>query len=81
MPVITVQSLELTESQKKELAEVYISKFSELTHVPKDRIYMFFDGYSTDNVAMGDTLFSEKEKIMARGKFNEKDWNPDYKER
>ncbi len=58
MPVITIQSLELTDEQKEELADKFISIFSEITRVPKDRIYMFFDGHSLDNVATNGVLFS-----------------------
>lgn len=75
MPCITVQSLELTTDQKKELAECFISKFAELTNVPKDRVYLFFDGYPLEDVATNGMLFSEKPSITARGKFNEDQWN------
>lgn len=71
MSVITIQSLELTNSQKKELAESFISKFSELTKVPPDKIYLFFDGYQLDEVATNGMLFSEKPPKTAIGKFNE----------
>ncbi len=71
MPAITIQSLELTETQKKILAEKYIEIFSELTNVPKDRIYLFFDGYPLQDVACNGMLFSEKPPKTAKGKFNE----------
>lgn len=71
MPAITIQSLELTDEQKKEIAECFIQKLSEVTLVPKDRIYLFFDGYSLDNVATNGILFSEKPPKLAKGKFNE----------
>lgn len=71
MPAITIQSLELTNKQKKELAECFIQKLSEVTLVPKDRIYMFFDGYKLDDVAVNGMLFSEKPPKTAHGKFNE----------
>lgn len=71
MPVITIQSLELTEAQKKTLADSFISTFSEVTRVPKDRIYMFFDGYKLDEAATDGILFSERPPKSAIGKFNE----------
>ena len=71
MPVITIQSLELTDEQKKILAEKYITLLSELTKVPRDRIYMFFDGYTLDNAACNGVLFSEKPPKFAVGKFSE----------
>lgn len=71
MPSITIQSLELTNEQKRILAEQYIALFSEVTLVPKDRIYLFFDGYQLDEVATDGVLFSTRPPKHARGKFNE----------
>jgi phenylpyruvate tautomerase PptA (4-oxalocrotonate tautomerase family) len=71
MPAITIQSLELTQGQKEILAETFISKFSELTRVPKDRIYVFFDGYTLDNAATNGVLFSRRPPQAILGKFNE----------
>ncbi|MFH2095549.1 MAG: hypothetical protein ABIJ16_07585 [Bacteroidota bacterium] len=72
MPVITVQSLELRDDQKKIIAEKFISIFSEVSKVPQDRIYLFFDGYTLDNAAADGILFSERPPKIAQGKFNEK---------
>ena len=72
MPAITIQSLELRDDQKKILAEKFISIFSEVSMVPKDRIYLFFDGYTLDNVSADGILFSERPPKTAQGKFNEK---------
>ena len=63
MPCITIQSLELSESQKKRLAEKYIALFSEETGVPEDRIYLFFDGYQLDEAATGGKLFSNRKSF------------------
>jgi 4-oxalocrotonate tautomerase len=71
MPAITIQSLELTERQKEYLAEKIIALFSEVTHVPPDRIYLFFDGYTLDNVATGGKQFSKNPPKLAIGKFNQ----------
>jgi len=71
MPAITIQSLELRDDQKKELAEKFIQIFSEVSKVPKDRIYLFFDGYTLDNTATDGVLFSERPPKAALGKFNE----------
>ena len=57
MPAIIVHSLELTDEQKEILADKYITIFSEISKVPKDRIYLFFDGYSLDNAACDGILF------------------------
>lgn len=72
MPAITIQSVELRDDQKKIIAEKFISIFSEVSKVPKDRIYLFFDGYTLDNVAADGILFSERPPKIAQGKFNEK---------
>jgi phenylpyruvate tautomerase PptA (4-oxalocrotonate tautomerase family) len=59
MPAITIQSIELTDEQKDIIADKFITIFSELTKVPKDRIYLFFDGYTLDNVATNGKVFSK----------------------
>ncbi len=71
MPAITVQSLELTDKQKEIMAEKYITIFSELTNVPRDRIYVFFDGYTLDNAATNCVLFSKNPPKHLIAKFNE----------
>ena len=73
MPAIAIQSLELTDEQKEIIADKYITIFSELTNVPKDRVYLFFDGYTLDNAAKGGVLFSkEPPHKSVIGKFNPK---------
>lgn len=71
MPAITIQSLELRQEQKEILAEKIIALFSELTHVPKDRIYVFFDGYKLEDVATNCNLFSKNPPQHLIAKFNE----------
>jgi 4-oxalocrotonate tautomerase len=71
MPAIIVNSLELTEKQKEVLCDKYITAFSEVTNVPKDRIYIFFNGYPLDSAGTNGLLFSKNppsDKII--GKFN-----------
>ncbi len=72
MPAITIQSIELRNDQKKIIAEKYTALFSELTNVPQDRIYVFFDGYDLNDCAKGSELFSNNPPIKLRAKFNEK---------
>jgi phenylpyruvate tautomerase PptA (4-oxalocrotonate tautomerase family) len=60
MPAITIQSLELTTRQKEILADKFVTIFSEITQLPKDRIYIFFDGYTVDSAGTGGWLFSQK---------------------
>jgi phenylpyruvate tautomerase PptA (4-oxalocrotonate tautomerase family) len=71
MPAITIQSLELRDSQKEIIAKKYATILSELTNVPIDRIYVFFDGYSLNNCAKGDELFSKNPPGKLIAKFNE----------
>lgn len=72
MPSITVQSLELTDEQKEILAGIFTTAFSEQTKVPKDRIYVFFDGYPLDSAAADGKLFSKNPPKTIVGKFNQK---------
>ncbi|MCX5785517.1 MAG: tautomerase family protein [Elusimicrobia bacterium] len=72
MPAITVQSLELTDEQKEIVADKFGAIFSEITKVPKDRIYIFFDGYALDCAAADGVLFSKRPPKAAIGKFNQK---------
>ncbi len=71
MPAITIQSLELRDEQKAILAEKYTELFSQLTHVPMDRIYVFFDGYDLSNAASNGEMFVTKPPNRLVAKFNE----------
>lgn len=71
MPAITIQSLELRDDQKEILAEKYTELFSQLTNVPMDRIYVFFDGYDLSNAASNGEMFVKKPPARLRAKFNE----------
>ncbi len=79
MPAITIQSIELAESQKKVIAKEFVRIFSELTNVPQDRVYIFFDGYQLNEVGTAGILFSEKPPQRAKGKFNEAEWEMNAK--
>ena len=71
MPAITIQSLELTDEQKSIIADKYITIFSELTNVPKDRIYIFFDGYALDSAGTDGIVFSQRPPKHLIAKFNQ----------
>lgn len=75
MPCITVTSLVLAKSQKERIAEEFIKIFSEETGVPKDRVYLFFDGHELEDTATDGKLFCDRKIGPIRGKFNEKEWN------
>lgn len=74
MPAITIKSIELAESQKKVLAKKYVEIFSEITNVPKDRIYIFFDGHELNNVGTAGIRFSDHPS-KAWSKFTEEEWS------
>ena len=82
MPAITVKSIELADSQKRVLAKKYVEIFSEITNVPKDRIYIFFDGHELENVGTAGIRFSDHPS-KAWSKFTEDEWskNPEIVER
>ncbi|MBR2773553.1 MAG: tautomerase family protein [Selenomonadaceae bacterium] len=82
MPAISVKSIALAESQKKVLAKKYVEIFSEITNVPKDRVYIFFDGHELEDVGAAGIRFSEHPS-KAWSKFNEDEWskNPEIVER
>jgi phenylpyruvate tautomerase PptA (4-oxalocrotonate tautomerase family) len=71
MPAIIVNSLELTDAQKEILCEKFVAAFSEVSRVPPDRIYVFFNGYALDSVGTGVGLFSKNPPKQAIGKFNQ----------
>ncbi len=77
MPVITVSALELTDEQKKIIARKYTSVLSELTRVPEERIYVFFNMYDLDEIAAGGVLNSELDPSILE-QFNIK-WSEDRK--
>lgn len=74
MPAIVVHSIEMTDKQKAIVAEKFISTMSEVTGVPKDRIYMFFNGYDLNDVVIGGKLCSENPPKFAKAKFNADEW-------
>ena len=74
MPAIIVHSIEMTNSQKRILADKFISAFSEVTNVPKDRVYLFFNGYDLDACATGGKLFADVPPASAHAKFNADQW-------
>jgi len=69
MPAITIQSLEFTEAQKEILADKIANIVTEVSGVPKDRIYIFFDGYPLDSAAVNGKLFSKNPPKFGKGAF------------
>lgn len=74
MPAIIIHSIEMTDEQKKIVADKFVSTFSKVSGVPKDRIYLFFNGYGLNEAATGGKLFSENPPKSAKAKFNENEW-------
>lgn len=56
MPVVTVNTLELTVEQKRTVATKFTTILSELTKVPEDRIYILFNSYPLQDISMGGVL-------------------------
>jgi 4-oxalocrotonate tautomerase len=75
MPAIIIHSIEMTDEQKAIVAEKFISTFSEVTNVPKDRIYLFFNGYGLNECGTGGKLLSEVPPKSAKAKFNADEWS------
>jgi phenylpyruvate tautomerase PptA (4-oxalocrotonate tautomerase family) len=75
MPAIVIHSIAMTDEQKREVADFFVSKLSEVTNVPKEKIYLFFDSCALNDVSAGGVLFSDMPKLTAHCKFNEEDWN------
>jgi 4-oxalocrotonate tautomerase len=74
MPAIVINSIEMTDKQKAVIADKFISVFSEVSGVPKDRIYLFFNGFDLNECATGGKLFSENPPKNAKAKFNAAEW-------
>lgn len=74
MPAIIINSIEMTDEQKKVIADKFITTFSEVTNVPKDRIYLFFQGYGLNEVATNGKLFSDLPPTSAKTKFSSDEW-------
>ncbi len=58
MPVININSLELTEKQKKLVAKEYTKILSRITNVPEGNVYVFFGGFPLSDIAAGGVLNS-----------------------
>jgi phenylpyruvate tautomerase PptA (4-oxalocrotonate tautomerase family) len=56
MPVITINTLELTDKQKRNIAKKFTKILSDSTKVPEDRIYILFNSYPLSDIAAGGVL-------------------------
>ena len=52
------------------LAERIADVVSEVSGVPKDRIYIFFDGYPLDSASVNGKLFSKNPPKFGKGAFS-----------
>jgi len=73
LPVINIQSIELTQDMREKIAKKFAKIFAEETIVEEEDIYIFFDSYPPKEVARGKVLFSKKYP-------NFYDNHPDYQE-
>jgi 4-oxalocrotonate tautomerase len=74
MPAIVIHSIEMTDDQKRVLADKLISAFSEVTNVPKDRVYIFFNGYGLNECGTAGKIFTDLPPGPAHHKFNASEW-------
>ena len=70
MPVVTMQSLPLTDEQRTILAEAFTKAVSEVTNVPEDKIYVFFSQHALNCTAKGGKLFSAVAPQFGKGDFS-----------
>ena len=70
MPVIIVKTLEMLDSQKREVAEAFVAKLSEVLQVPPQAIYMFFEGAQLNELAVGGKLLKDNPPPGGKAKFN-----------
>ncbi len=70
MPVIVVKTLEMLDSQKREIAESFVAKLSEVLQVPREAIYMFFEGAQLNELAVGGKLLLDNPPAGGKAKFN-----------
>lgn len=59
MPVVTINTLELKEYQKKSIAKKVTEIIAKETNVPQEMIYVFFSGYPLSGIAAGGVLNSD----------------------
>jgi phenylpyruvate tautomerase PptA (4-oxalocrotonate tautomerase family) len=70
MPVIIIKSLELLDWQKAEVTEKCTAVLSEVTKVPKEYIYTFFEGRDLNELAVGGVMLTENPPKDCVAKFN-----------
>lgn len=71
MPVIAIHSLELAAEQKKRIAAEFTRIFSEETHVPEEKIYLFFTNYDVNSISVGGALLATRVPPFAKFKQTE----------
>ena len=64
MPVVTVNTLDLTIEQKRTVSKEFTRILSELTNVPEERIYILFNGYPLAGIAMGGVLNADLDESI-----------------
>ncbi len=60
MPLITMKIAPIPKEQKTELAQKMTRLASEITGIPEPAFTMFVEEYSTENIAVGGKLLSER---------------------
>lgn len=60
MPILTLETLDLTKDQKKQLVEELTETASRITGIPQEGYYVILKENSLDNVGSGGKLLSER---------------------
>ena len=59
MPILTVEMLEITEGQRKKIAEDITKSFVETLDIPPERIIIVFHEVQKTHIAKSGKLFSD----------------------
>jgi 4-oxalocrotonate tautomerase len=61
MPILKLETLDLTKDQKKQLVEELTETASRITGIPQEGYYVILKENHLDNVGSGGKLLSDKE--------------------
>jgi len=61
MPILKLETLNLTKNQKKQLVEELTETASRITGIPKEGYYVILKENNLDNVGSGGKLLSDQE--------------------
>jgi 4-oxalocrotonate tautomerase len=62
MPLITIEGPQLSKEQKRQLVETFTKVASDVTKIPEQGFVVLIKENNQDNVGVGGTLLSDREK-------------------